>query len=145
MFTIDVMSRVPVYEQIIDQLERLVLTGALRPGEQIPSVRGLSTQLSINPNTIQKAYSELDRRGILCSVPGRGCFISDNAFPLLGEYKRKDLEKVAALARDLRLAGIDKNSVLAAVERAYRENGAEDGTDIPPLPSQHKREVGEDI
>lgn len=124
MFTIDVMSRVPVYEQIIQQLERLVLTGALCPGEQVPSVRALSTQLSINPNTIQKAYAELDRRGILCSVPGRGCFVSDNAFPLLGEYKRKDLEKVEALARDLWLAGIDKESVLAAVERAYGGNEA---------------------
>ena len=86
MFRIDALSRQPVYEQIIDQLERLVLAGVIKPGEQIPSVRSLSVQLSINPNTIQKAYAELDRRGILCSVPGRGCYISENARALLSIY-----------------------------------------------------------
>ena len=96
-----------------------MLTGAVRPGEQIPSVRSLSVQLSINPNTIQKAYSELDRRGILCSVPGRGCFISENAYAQLTEIRRKDLGRLEELARGLALAGIDKREALDAVERAY--------------------------
>ena len=60
MFHIDPLSRKPVYEQIIDQMERFVLTGLMKPGTQLPSVRSLSMELSINPNTIQKAYSELD-------------------------------------------------------------------------------------
>ena len=53
------MSRTPIYEQLVDQFEKFILTGALLPGSQIPSVRSLSIQLSINPNTVQKAYSEL--------------------------------------------------------------------------------------
>ena len=57
MFQIDTLSRVPVYEQIIEQMERFVLAGLLKPGTQLPSVRSLSTELSINPNTIQKAIS----------------------------------------------------------------------------------------
>ena len=62
MFVVDVMSRVPVYEQIIKQVEEQVLTGILKEGDKLPSVRSLSVKLSINPNTIQKAYTELDRR-----------------------------------------------------------------------------------
>ena len=69
MFMIDPMSRQPVYEQIIRQMERFILSGMLAPGDQLPSVRSLSLELSINPNTIQKAYSELDVRGIIYSVP----------------------------------------------------------------------------
>ena len=65
MFMIDPMSRQPVYEQIIRQMERFILSGMLAPGDQLPSVRSLSLELSINPNTIQKAYSELDVRGII--------------------------------------------------------------------------------
>ena len=79
MFQIDSFSRVPVYEQIINQLEHFILTGILVADTQIPSVRNLSVSLSINPNTIQKAYAELDRNGIIYSVPGRGCFITKEA------------------------------------------------------------------
>jgi len=69
---IDSMSRQPVYEQIVDQVEQMILSGLMRPGEQLPSVRSLSLELSINPNTIQKAYAELDGRGIIYTLPGRG-------------------------------------------------------------------------
>ena len=73
MFHVDTMSREPIYEQLIRQMEDLVLSGLLKAGDQLPSVRGLSIELAVNPNTIQRAYSELDARGILCAVPGRGC------------------------------------------------------------------------
>lgn len=63
MFQIDTMSRIPIYEQLVEQVEYFVLNGILKEGEQIPSVRNLSVQLSINPNTIQKAYFELDQAG----------------------------------------------------------------------------------
>jgi len=80
MFQIDTMSRMPIYEQVVNQLEYFVLNGILKEGEQIPSVRNLSVDLSINPNTIQKAYFELDKRGIIQSVPGRGCFVCQRYF-----------------------------------------------------------------
>lgn len=123
MFTIDTMSRQPVYEQIIQQLERLVLSGALKPGDQIPSVRSLSLELSINPNTIQKAYSELDGRGVVYAVPGKGCYISENAPILLCEHKRQELDTLEALASGLAMAGIGYEEVLARILRAY--NGGE--------------------
>ena len=75
MFEIDALSRTPVYEQIITQAEQLVAREILKPGDPLPSVRTLSITLGINPNTIQKAYSELDRRELTISVAGKGCFV----------------------------------------------------------------------
>lgn len=83
MFQIDIMSRIPVYEQLIRQTEKFILLGVLREGDKLPSVRQLSAELSINPNTIQKAFTELDRRGIIFSVNGRGNFVSDKALKAL--------------------------------------------------------------
>ena len=79
MFQIDPLSRTPVYEQIIDQAEKLISAGVLAPGDQMPSVRSLSLRLSVNPNTIQRSYGMLDSMGLIVSVPGRGCFVSDAA------------------------------------------------------------------
>ncbi len=119
MFQIDPLSRIPVYEQIIEQMERFVLAGLLKPGTQLPSVRSLSAELSINPNTIQKAYSELDLRGVIYSVPGIGCFVSENAVVLLEEYQREKLGVLDKLLQDLALAGVAKEEILRCVERIY--------------------------
>lgn len=83
MFNIDNMSRTPVYEQIVQQMEVLLLSGELKPGDPMPSVRGLATDLGVNPNTIQKAYAELDHRGMTTSVPGRGSFVREDAMDQL--------------------------------------------------------------
>ena len=116
---IDSMSRQPVYEQIVDQVEQMILSGLMRPGEQLPSVRSLSLELSINPNTIQKAYAELDGRGIIYTLPGRGGFVSQNAPELLAEARRSRLGTVRELARELALAGVPEDEVLACVRSAY--------------------------
>ena len=70
MLEIDKMSRVPIYEQVIQKLELLILTNVLGPNSPLPSVRSLSQELSVNPNTLQKAYSEMELKGICYSVPG---------------------------------------------------------------------------
>ena len=119
---IDSMSRQPVYEQIVDQVEQMILSGLMRPGEQLPSVRSLSLELSINPNTIQKAYAELDGRGIIYTLPGRGGFVSQNATELLAEARRSRLGTVRELARELALAGVPEDEVLACVRSAYVES-----------------------
>lgn len=121
MFRIDPLSRQPVYEQLIDQLERLVLSGLLPPETQLPSVRSLSLELAINPNTIQKAYSELDTRGIIYSVPGIGCFVSAQAVALLQAHTRTKLETLRALTAELALGGIGKDELIACIENVYEE------------------------
>lgn len=124
MFQIDVMSRQPVYEQLIDQIEHFVLSGILSAGNQIPSVRSLSVELSVNPNTIQKAYSELDRRGIIYSVPGKGCFISDDAHKLLAKAKQSRLSELEDLMYELVLAGITREQLINCIEKVFNKKGA---------------------
>lgn len=124
MFQIDRFGRQPIYEQVIDQVERYVASGALRPGDLLPSVRALSQTLSVNPNTLQKAYTELERRGVTTSVPGSGRYISQDAPRLINESMEGLLEEVTALCRKLHLAKISKDRVIAAIEKAYNNTPA---------------------
>ena len=105
MFQIDPMSREPVYEQIIQQVQQFILTDVLQPGGQIPSVRSVSMTNSINPRTILKAYTELDAKGLIQSVPGKGYYVCADAKQKLlekGREKMKDLtEMLTALAMAL--------------------------------------------
>lgn len=121
MFQIDTMARVPIYEQIVNQLEYFVLNGLLKEGEQVPSVRSLSVELSINPNTIQKAYFELDKRGIIQSVPGRGCFVTETAKKILSEKKREKLSDLKVLVKELASADISKEEIISCIEEIYND------------------------
>lgn len=76
MINIDYQSRTPIYEQIVERFQMLILKGVLKPDDQTPSVRSLALQLSINPNTIQKAYAQLEQQGYIYPVKGRGNFVS---------------------------------------------------------------------
>lgn len=120
MFKIDVMSRVPVYEQIIEQMEKFILTGILSVKDQVPSVRSLSVTLSVNPNTIQKAYSDLDRRGIIYSVPGRGCFVSEDAKELLRETIRNRMSDFEQLMYELVLSGVTRDEIIESLDRVIK-------------------------
>ena len=124
MFLVDPLSRQPVYEQIIAQVERFVLSGVLKAGDQLPSVRSLSVTLSINPNTIQKAYYDLDRRDILQTVPGKGCFISEHARQHNCEQKRGELNALDELVRELALAGVTEQELNARIQRIYDQRRA---------------------
>ncbi len=96
-FYVDFKSRKPIYEQLVDNVSSLVLRGILKPNESIPSVRQLAQELGINPNTIHKAYAELERRGIIYSSPGRGSFVSDDVVSA-HEAKKSDLRRALAVS-----------------------------------------------
>lgn len=119
MFQIDIMSRKPVYEQLVEQIERLVLTGLMTAGDKLPSVRNMSVDLSINPNTIQKAYAELERRGVINSVPGRGSFISMNVKDILLERKQGKIQEMRGIIEELKMAGIPKEEILEIINEIY--------------------------
>ena len=120
MFVVDVMSRVPVYEQIIKQVEEQVLTGILKEGDKLPSVRSLSVKLSINPNTIQKAYTELDRRQLIITVPGKGSFISEKAIEVVGANSREKMTELNKIIRELALAGVTKEEIINNIEEVFK-------------------------
>lgn len=119
MFVVDVMSRVPVYEQIIKQVEEQVLTGILKEGDKLPSVRSLSVKLSINPNTIQKAYTELDKRQLIITVPGKGSFISEKAIEVVGANSREKMTELNKIIRELALAGVTKEEIINNIEEVF--------------------------
>jgi len=119
LIEIDRLSRVSIFEQVIEQAEKLILSGAWKEGEMIPSVREMATQLSINPNTLQKAFTELERRGICYSVPGIGRFITQNALSLLHAGKLESLQALGQMAEMLAQSGIPLDIVLSTVKDGY--------------------------
>src|SRR4029077_14822159 len=88
IFQINFKSGMPIYLQLADQIKDAAASGALRPGEALPSIRPLSEELRVNRNTIAKAYSELESLGVIETLPGRGCFLKENHSDLREEGGR---------------------------------------------------------
>ena len=117
MLSIDYRDARPIYEQVKDGLRRLVVTGVIAEGEKLPSVRSLATELTINPNTIQRAYEALEAEGYIYSVTGKGSF----AAPRSGvEQSRRAelLRSFDALAAELLFLGESAESLAARVQAA---------------------------
>lgn len=115
MLNLDFRDTRPIYEQVRDGLRRLMVTGVIREGEKLPSVRALATQLSINPNTIQRSYNELEAEGLICSVPGKGSFVSPDRSADL--RRRLELtEKFREIAAELRYLGVGQEELLALIK-----------------------------
>lgn len=126
MYHVDAMSRVPVYEQIVEQTEKFILAGILNPGDKIPSVRNLSIELSVNPNTIQKSILELDRRGLIFSVPGKGCYVAEEARTALSAVKRKKMAEIKDEIKELALAGVTKEEIIELIEEVFTKKEEEE-------------------
>lgn len=121
MLEIDKFSRVPIYEQIVAQMERHIRLGAFLQEEALPSVRTLALSLGVNPNTLQKAYAELERRGLCISVPGSGRFVSRNAQDLLLLRSREKADELLCLMRELIEAGMQQQELKALIDEAEKQ------------------------
>ncbi len=105
MIQLDYRDTRPLYEQVHDGLRKLMVTGMLRPGEKLPSVRALAMQLTINPNTIQRAYTQLEAEGYICSVTGKGTFVEELKTQM--DTRRTELEeKIRPMREELRSLGM---------------------------------------
>ena len=112
MISLNYRDSRPIYEQIKDGLRKLIVTGAIGTDEKLPSVRALATQLSINPNTIQRAYNELEGEGYIYSVPGKGSFATGD--PDADASRRRELwEKARELLAELRYLGVTQEELTA--------------------------------
>ncbi len=98
MFTIDLTSRTPIYEQIYFNIIRLVIKGTLKENDQIPSVRNLAKDTGVNPNTVAKAYQELERNGIIYSLTGRGSFIARIDSKIIKQFILSDFDSAVCKA-----------------------------------------------
>lgn len=115
MIVLDYRGSRPLYQQVKDSLRRMMLTGLLEPDEKLPSVRSLATQLAINPNTIQRAYAELEAEGYIYSVAGRGSFVSAGD----GEHLRRVAEltgRLVPLLEELKSLGYTREQLLVLWE-----------------------------
>lgn len=125
MLEIDKFSRVPIYEQIIAQLETHIRLGTFSPEEPLPSVRALSVSVGVNPNTLQKAYTEMERRGLCFSVPGSGRFVAHEAQTLLMLRFQKRQEELEKLLSELMDAGMSRDELHAFVDAVAGKRSGE--------------------
>ena len=121
LIAVDTRSRKPIYEQLVENIRACVLSGDLAPGEQLPSVRALAGELAINPNTIQRAYNELERVGVTVSVPGRGSFISEDITRLVDSRRRTSLEALDEKLREAKNAGVAKAEVIDLADKIWED------------------------
>lgn len=129
MFELDLRSRKPIYEQLVDKLKELIINEVLQPDEQLPSVRTLAQQLTINPNTIQKAYRELEMNGFIYSIKGKGSFVNPN-------NQMKDIQKIEALKKELEklllealYLGISSEELIQLIHEINASKGGGDSHD----------------
>lgn len=108
MIILDFKDARPIYEQVTDKFKRLILKGVLGKDEQMPSVRSLAMELSVNPNTVQKAYAELERQGYIYTVKGRGNFVSDSS-SLMEQGKGEITQKLKLLYQEAKELGITQS------------------------------------
>lgn len=115
MLGIDYRDSRPIYEQVMDGVEEMIVRGVWGPDTQLPSVRQLAGELSINPNTIQRAYGELEKRGVIYSVKGRGNFVSHDG-SLVRSRRLEEIQKqMTELAETARELGADDEQLCAWV------------------------------
>src|SRR5262249_45036387 len=117
LFQIDFKAGKPVYRQLVDQVRFAAASGALRPGEPLPSIRPLAEELRLNRNTIAKAYAELESQGIIETIPGKGCFLRENNTPFTKDVRHKllltDIDQAVVTAHHLQ---VDRKSFLGLVD-----------------------------
>lgn len=143
MILIDYKDRRPLYEQIVEKLADLMVREILPQDSQLPSVRSLATDLSINPNTIQRAYAELERQGYIYSVKGRGSFVADNR--QIREKKQSEIWKeLELLIQEARGAGITMEAFQAQVVQNFeqQQDGAQAGGQAQK--QKQEQEAGDD-
>ncbi len=115
MFLLNLQSKVPIYEQIKAQVLRFIEAGVLNPGDRLPSVRQLAQENGINPNTVAKAYSELEKAGYLYNLPKKGVYVAE-----IDPGRQAD-GQIIALLRPLKENGIAKEEILRALDKLYTE------------------------
>ncbi len=118
MITIDYKDTRPIYEQVVEKFSQLILRGVLKADERMPSVRTLAMDISINPNTIQKAYAELERQGYIYTIKGRGNFVSNNK-DLLSARKEKCLTSMSKMFSEAKAYGISMDEISRILSATY--------------------------
>ena len=120
MITLDYADRRPIYEQVTTKMKELIMHGILEADCQLPSVRELAMELSINPNTVQRAYAELERQGVIYCVKGRGNFVA--ATDIIAEQHREEMKsRLSDLIKTAKQANVKEEEFVELVKMYYSE------------------------
>lgn len=122
MITLDYRDRRPLYEQVVERFQDLMFKGVLGQDEKMPSVRSLATDLSINPNTIQRAYAELERQGFIYSIKGKGSFVADTGRMKAGRIREWE-KTFDGLLNEAKQLGISGEAVYQRVRSKMEDAG----------------------
>ena len=114
---LDYQSRIPIYEQIVNNIEKYVAVGILREKSQIPSIRELANNLGINPNTVKKAYDILENRGVIMTISTKGTFISNNTKMVSENKIDNEINLIKDKIRELENMGISKKEIMKMIEK----------------------------
>lgn len=114
---LDYQSRISIYEQIVNNIEKYVAVGILREKSQIPSIRELANNLGINPNTVKKAYDILENKGVIMTISTKGTFISNNTKMVLENKIDKEINMIKDKIRELENMGISKKEIMERIEK----------------------------
>jgi len=120
MILLDYRDKRPIYEQIVEKLEKLIVSGALAADTKMPGVRTLGMDLSVNPNTIQRAYTQLEQDGYIYTVSGRGSFVAPDSEWRDGK-RSKVLVDWKAATESAKLAGLTKEELMKCLIEVYEE------------------------
>jgi GntR family transcriptional regulator len=129
MFQLDIRSRVPIYEQLVEKWKELIIHEVYQPDQQLPSVRVLAQELTVNPNTIQKAYRELEHQGYIYSIPGKGKFVAPQATTTNNEKVMKMKQELLKLLSEALYLGIEKEEILSLITIAEQSTKGGDQDD----------------
>ncbi len=139
-FRLDAHSGVPVYRQLIDQVQGAIAMGVLRPGDQLPTVRLVAVELAINPNTVMRAYRELEIRGVLDTQQGTGTFVADRPAATTGETGDEKARKLTQLAGEfVARAGAAGLSVDELIEALRSHGTGSNSTNAQSTDTQSRR------
>lgn len=120
MFDIDLQSRTPIYEQLYKRVVELTVKKQLCPNDRLPSVRELAKELGVNPNTVSKAFQNLERDGIIYSLAGRGSFISDKNGDII---KQNAADNFKTAAKEAMTAGLSSDEMTDIVNKVFQDRG----------------------
>jgi GntR family transcriptional regulator len=116
MFELDFRSRTPIYEQLVEKFKELIIKKILKPDEQLPSVRVLASQLTVNPNTINKAYHKLEQEGYIYSVPGKGNFVSPDVSGIQSARLKSLKLEFFKIVSEMNYLGLNKEDIMALIK-----------------------------
>lgn len=122
MINIDLKSNKPIYEQIIEQIKENVIKGYLKPSDILPSVRKLAIMINVNPNTVSKAYQELERQNVIVTIRGKGTFVEDIGNNKINDSKMELIvKKLQSVIIDMKYLGLSDEEIINLVKKISSE------------------------